>query len=144
METKKIIEAFGLTFERIDDMSGVRYQAKVSNVADNVADIKGVLLHVIGKAIEAEPMVVSHPYGIAAQISDEYDGYLYPAIAISEPAEDVAEYLEDSYTEVARVLGDGTEIRFNSRTPGGVRQCGAKLRIMGRINKRNLRLEVLL
>ena len=34
--------------------------------------------------------------------------------------------------------------RFNSRTPGGVRQCGAKLRIMGRINKRNLRLEVLL
>ena len=33
---------------------------------------------------------------------------------------------------------------FNSRTPGGVRQCGAKLRIMGRINKRNLRLEVLL
>jgi len=114
METKKIIEAFGLTFERIDDMSGVRYQAKVSNVADNVADIKGVLLHVIGKAIEAEPMVVSHPYGIAAQISDEYDGYLYPAIAISEPAEDVAEYLEDSYTEVARVLGDGTEIRLGT------------------------------
>ncbi len=35
-------------------------------------------------------------------------------------------------------------IRFNSRTPGGVRQCGAKLRIMGRINKRNLRLAVLL
>ena len=34
--------------------------------------------------------------------------------------------------------------RFNSRTPGGVRQCGAKLRIMGRINKRNLRLAVLL
>ena len=34
--------------------------------------------------------------------------------------------------------------RFNSRTPGGVRQCAAKLRIMGRINKRNLRLEVLL
>ena len=33
---------------------------------------------------------------------------------------------------------------FNSRTPGGVRQCAAKLRIMGRINKRNLRLEVLL
>ena len=29
--------------------------------------------------------------------------------------------------------------RFNSRTPGGVRQCGAKLRIIGRINKRNLR-----
>ena len=35
-------------------------------------------------------------------------------------------------------------LSFNSRTPGGVRQCGAKLRIMGRINKRNLRLEVLL
>ena len=33
--------------------------------------------------------------------------------------------------------------RFNSRTPGGVRQCGAKLRIIGRINKRNLRLGVL-
>ena len=32
---------------------------------------------------------------------------------------------------------------FNSRTLGGVRQCGAKLRIMGRINKRNLRLGVL-
>ena len=32
---------------------------------------------------------------------------------------------------------------FNSRTPGGVRQCGAKLRIIGRINKRNLRLGVL-
>ena len=112
METKKTIEAFGLTFKRIDDMSGVRYQAKVSNVAENVNDVKGVLLHVIGKAIEAEPMVVSHPYGIAVQIADEYDGYLYPAIAISEPAEDVAEYLEDSYTEVARVLGDGTEIRY--------------------------------
>ena len=40
-------------------------------------------------------------------------------------------------------LGD-INLRFNSRTPGGVRQCGAKLRIMGRINKRNLRLEVLL
>ena len=34
--------------------------------------------------------------------------------------------------------------RFNSRTPGGVRQYGAKLPIMGRINKRNLRLAVLL
>ena len=33
---------------------------------------------------------------------------------------------------------------FNSRTPGGVRQCGAKFRIMGRINKCNLRLAVLL
>ena len=32
-----------------------------------------------------------------------------------------------------------TEQCFNSRTPGGVRQCGAKLRIIGRINKRNLR-----
>ena len=28
---------------------------------------------------------------------------------------------------------------FNSRTPRGVRQCGAKLCIIGRINKRNLR-----
>ena len=37
-----------------------------------------------------------------------------------------------------------TTLCFNSRTPGGVRQCGAKLRIMGRINKRNLRLAVLL
>lgn len=114
METKKTIEAFGLTFKRIDDMSGVRYQAKVSNVAENVNDVKGVLLHVIGKAIEAEPMVVSHPYGIAVQIADEYDGYLYPAIAISEPAEDVAELLNESYTEVARVLGDGTEIRIGT------------------------------
>ena len=33
--------------------------------------------------------------------------------------------------------------RFNSRTLGRVRQCGAKLRIIGRINKRNLRLGVL-
>ena len=33
---------------------------------------------------------------------------------------------------------------FNSRTPGGVRLYGAKLPIMGRINKRNLRLAVLL
>ena len=40
-----------------------------------------------------------------------------------------------------RAVGYGC---FNSRTPGGVRQCGAKLRIMGRINKRNLRLAVLL
>ena len=32
---------------------------------------------------------------------------------------------------------------FNSRTLGRVRQCGAKLRIIGRINKRNLRLGVL-
>ena len=114
METKMNIEAFGLTFERIDDKSGIRYQARVSNVADNVADIKGVLLHVMGKAIEAEPMAVSYPYGIAVQIEDEYDGYLYPAIAISEPAEDVAEFLDDSYTEVARVLGDGTEIRIGT------------------------------
>ncbi|RKV77778.1 MAG: hypothetical protein D8H91_10165 [Alloprevotella sp.] len=112
METKKTIEAFGLTFERIDDKSGIRYQARVSNVEENVNDVKGVLLHVMGKAIEAEPMAVSYTYGIAVQIADEYDGYLYPAIAISEPAEDVAEYLEDSYTEVARVLGDGTEIRY--------------------------------
>ena len=37
-----------------------------------------------------------------------------------------------------------TLTRFNSRTPGGVRQYGAKLPIMGRINKRNLRLAVLL
>ena len=29
---------------------------------------------------------------------------------------------------------------FNSRTPGGARQYAAKLRIIGRINKRNLRL----
>ena len=36
------------------------------------------------------------------------------------------------------------KISFNSRTPGGVRQCGAKFRIMGRINKCNLRLAVLL
>ena len=35
-------------------------------------------------------------------------------------------------------------LSFNSRTPGGVRQYGAKLPIMGRINKRNLRLAVLL
>ncbi len=114
METKKIIEAFGLTFERIDDKSGIRYQAKVSNVAESVNDVKGVLLHVMGKAIEAEPMSVSYPYGIAVQIADEYDGYLYPVIAICKPAEDVAEYLEDSYTEVARVLGDGTEIRLGT------------------------------
>ena len=33
---------------------------------------------------------------------------------------------------------------FQFTHPGGVRQYGAKLRIMGRINKRNLRLEVLL
>ena len=32
---------------------------------------------------------------------------------------------------------------FNSRTLGRVRQCGAKVRIIGRINKRNLRLGVL-
>ena len=34
--------------------------------------------------------------------------------------------------------------QFQFTHPGGVRQYGAKLRIMGRINKRNLRLEVLL
>ena len=33
---------------------------------------------------------------------------------------------------------------FQFTHPGGVRQYGAKLRIMGRINKRNLRLAVLL
>ena len=114
METKKTIEAFGLTFERIDDKSGIRYQARVSNVDVSVNDVKGVLLHVMGKAIEAEPMAVSYPYGIAVQIADERDGYLYPAIAISEPAEDVAEWLGDDYTEVARVLGDGTEIRLGA------------------------------
>ena len=36
------------------------------------------------------------------------------------------------------------ELVFQFTHPGGVRQYGAKLRIMGRINKRNLRLEVLL
>ena len=36
------------------------------------------------------------------------------------------------------------EIVFQFTHPGGVRRYGAKLRIMGRINKRNLRLEVLL
>ena len=37
-----------------------------------------------------------------------------------------------------------SELQFQFTHPGGVRQYGAKLRIMGRINKRNLRLEVLL
>ena len=36
------------------------------------------------------------------------------------------------------------QYQFQFTHPGGVRQYGAKLRIMGRINKRNLRLEVLL
>lgn len=36
------------------------------------------------------------------------------------------------------------EVMFQFTHPGGVRRYGAKLRIMGRINKRNLRLEVLL
>ena len=36
------------------------------------------------------------------------------------------------------------QLKFQFTHPGGVRQYGAKLRIMGRINKRNLRLEVLL
>ena len=35
-------------------------------------------------------------------------------------------------------------VGFQFTHPGGVRQYGAKLRIMGRINKRNLRLAVLL
>ena len=35
-------------------------------------------------------------------------------------------------------------LEFQFTHPGGVRQYGAKLRIMGRINKRNLRLAVLL
>ena len=35
-------------------------------------------------------------------------------------------------------------LMFQFTHPGGVRQYGAKLRIMGRINKRNLRLAVLL
>ena len=39
--------------------------------------------------------------------------------------------------------GDTIHVSFNSRTLGRVRQCGAKLRIIGRINKRNLRLGVL-
>ena len=38
------------------------------------------------------------------------------------------------------LLTDNRDVRFNSRTPGGVRLYGAKLPIMGRINKRNLRL----
>ena len=41
-------------------------------------------------------------------------------------------------------IWDRLSYSFNSRTPGGVRQYGAKLPIMGRINKRNLRLAVLL
>ena len=45
----------------------------------------------------------------------------------------------DSRQRSLRELSRG----FNSRTLGRVRQCGAKLRIIGRINKRNLRLGVL-
>ena len=41
------------------------------------------------------------------------------------------------------VSGISSIVSFNSRTLGRVRQCGAKLRIIGRINKRNLRLGVL-
>ncbi len=44
----------------------------------------------------------------------------------------------------AQPLNTAAFVSFNSRTPGGVRQYGAKLPIMGRINKRNLRLAVLL
>ena len=40
---------------------------------------------------------------------------------------------------MSRAADEFEELSFNSRTPGGVRQCGAKLRIIGRINKRNLR-----
>ena len=40
--------------------------------------------------------------------------------------------------------GEYTLYVFQFTHPGGVRRYGAKLRIMGRINKRNLRLEVLL
>lgn len=112
METKKIIKAFGLTFERIDDKSGIRYQAEASKVAESVNDIKEVLLHVIEKAIATEPTAVAYQYGIAVQIVDKYDGYIYPAIAICKPAEDIAEWLGDDYPEVARVLVDGTEIRY--------------------------------
>ena len=43
-----------------------------------------------------------------------------------------------------RTIADTIESMFQFTHPGGVRQYGAKLRIMGRINKRNLRLEVLL
>lgn len=112
METKTIIEAFGLKFERIDDKSGIRYQAEASKVAESVNDIKGVLLHVIEKAIATEPTTVAYQYGIAVQIVDKYDGYIYPAIAICKPDEDVTEFLADQYSEVARVLNDGTEIRY--------------------------------
>ena len=41
-----------------------------------------------------------------------------------------------------RVRRDSSRFQFTH--PGGVRRYGAKLRIMGRINKHNLRLEVLL
>lgn len=114
METKTIIEAFGLKFERIDDKSGIRYQAEASKVAKSVNDIKGVLLHVIEKAIATEPTAVAYQYGIAVQIVDKYDGYIYPAIAICKPDEDVTEFLADQYSEVARVLNDGTEIRYGA------------------------------
>ena len=43
-----------------------------------------------------------------------------------------------------RAVGEMQGYLFQFTHPGGVRQYGAKLRIMGRINKRNLRLEVLL
>ena len=53
-----------------------------------------------------------------------------PLVSIHAPREGCDKALTSS--DIAKVC-------FNSRTPGGVRQCGAKLRIIGRINKRNLR-----
>ena len=46
--------------------------------------------------------------------------------------------------DIGTPITAGNKSLFQFTHPGGVRQYGAKLRIMGRINKRNLRLEVLL
>ena len=79
------------------------------------------------------PFQFTHP-GRGATKSDDDDGDLY-FVSIHAPREGC-----DGTRVSMMCLGES----FNSRTPGGVRQCGAKFCIIGRINKRNLRLEILL
>ena len=83
-----------------------------------------------------EPMLFqfTHP-GRGATVSRLTDPSLSPAVSIHAPREGCDTGMDYRTSAIQS---------FNSRTPGGVRQYGAKLPIMGRINKRNLRLAVLL
>ena len=75
----------------------------------------------------------THPGGV--RLSNCYIQSEAPQVSIHAPGRGATRRRK------VPIVGD---CEFQFTHPGGVRRYGAKLRIMGRINKRNLRLEVLL